>query len=211
MTNCARGLKTAGFCAWKIPAARTASAAIWLCFGRVGATTAVSESTPMSGEVVGWVIRFAVLAALQFVLPVATPWQYWVVEVLHVSPPPPDEESPLRKPWRYAASPIRSLLVHWLPQKTRYAAGAVCTAPPRYDNNGDVPPPPVGLPFPVIVCTTSGPPGPGAHGGEPGGAGDAHAVPATAPRRTTAPTRPPMTYLPCVRTLPPSRQDHSTR
>jgi hypothetical protein len=51
------------------------------------------------------IVVFAVAALEQSVVPVATPWQYCVVEVLHVSAGP---FNPLRNVERYVASPAGS-------------------------------------------------------------------------------------------------------
>src|SRR5579871_2837784 len=67
----------------KWTAARSASLPSCLEVARVGAATAVSAHTPASGEVVGWVMKVADFG--QVVAPFATPWQYWVVDVLQVS------------------------------------------------------------------------------------------------------------------------------
>src|SRR5689334_20533963 len=109
MTNCACGLNEAPFCVLRMPAARTASFARSLCFGRAGAVMLLSFSTPRSGELVGCKILFPEVASAQLGLPDATPWQYWVVDVLHVSFAP---YRPPKKEVTRGATPAGSLLVH---------------------------------------------------------------------------------------------------
>jgi hypothetical protein len=53
----------------------------------------------------------AVPAPLQKIVPLGTPWQYWVTLLFHELPP-----TPLKKLCWSAASPLGSLLFHCEPQ-----------------------------------------------------------------------------------------------
>src|SRR5437764_14937742 len=92
-------------------AAFTASAARSLCVGMFG-TDVPSLHTPASGDELGWVTNWAPDTLEQVVVPVATFWQYCVVEVLQRSDAP---YRPFRKLVRYGLTAYGSD-VH--PQKT---------------------------------------------------------------------------------------------
>src|SRR5579859_3537828 len=65
-------------------AARTASAAICDCRGRLGADELLSYQTP--AYMFAW-LPAGVPAPLQNTVPVATPWQYWVTLFIQELPP----------------------------------------------------------------------------------------------------------------------------
>lgn len=100
----------------KCAAALTASAANCASEGRLGAFAELSSQVPPSGLAAGW--PTGVPAPLHWVVPLATPSQYWVCEVKKVSPLP---YACWKNDCCSAASPEGSLVTvvpvpHWLPQ-----------------------------------------------------------------------------------------------
>src|SRR3979411_2325856 len=85
MTYCTEEFE-AGVRLPKCWAARSASCPSCLAVAWTGASAVTSDHTPASGVAVGCCTKVAVGGHV--VAPLSTPWQYWVVEVLHVSADP---------------------------------------------------------------------------------------------------------------------------
>src|ERR1700730_13894313 len=104
MTYCTE-VFDAGVALWKCTAALSASWPSCLLVACTGVSAATSAQTPASGVVAGWCTKVAPAGHLVAFL--GTPWQYCVVDVLHVSFAP---NRPRMKFCRYGAAPRASLL-----------------------------------------------------------------------------------------------------